>query len=147
VGIICASASAAHASEAKIDDLTATVRGLDATLFDAYNKCDLATLGTMVAEDLEFYHDQAGLMRGRTPFVEAIKANICGKVRRDAVAASIEVYPLRGFGAVEIGTHTFCPTESSGACKTPGAPAKFVHVWQLKDGQWLLSRVISYDHH
>ena len=45
----------------------------------------------MVAEDLEFYHDQTGLAVGRQPFVDAIKANICGKVHRELVAGTIEV--------------------------------------------------------
>jgi hypothetical protein len=26
-------------------------------LFDAYNHCDLATFSSMIAEDVEFYHD------------------------------------------------------------------------------------------
>jgi hypothetical protein len=50
-----------------------------AKLFDAYNQCDLTTLGAMVSDDLEFYHDQAGLSVGRAPFLAAIKENICGK--------------------------------------------------------------------
>jgi hypothetical protein len=25
--------------------------------------------------------------------------------------------------------------------------AKFIHIWQLKDGVWKVSRVISVDHH
>lgn len=129
------------------DDLKATVTALDAALFDAYNKCDLAAMGAMVADDLEFYHDQSGLMQGRTPFIEAIKKNICGKVRRELVAASLEVHPLKSYGAVEIGVHTFCQTDPTGKCKSPAGPARFVQLWQEKDGRWLLTRVISFDHH
>lgn len=143
---IVASAAAVHAGEKQADALTVTIAASDRALFDAYNSCDLPKLGLMVTEDLEFYHDQAGLMRGRVPFVEAIKANICGKVRRDLVPASLEVYPLKGYGAVEIGVHTFCPADTGGTCRAPGAPAKFVHVWRQTDGNWILARVISYDH-
>jgi hypothetical protein len=39
--------------------------------------------------------------------VEALKNNICGKVRRELVAGTLEVYPLHGFGAVEIGVLAF----------------------------------------
>ncbi|HUH61667.1 MAG TPA: nuclear transport factor 2 family protein, partial [Terracidiphilus sp.] len=62
------------------DSLYKTIAALDAKLFDAYNHCDLDTMGSMVADDLEFYHDQTGLMVGKQPFLEAIKNNICGKV-------------------------------------------------------------------
>jgi uncharacterized protein DUF4440 len=64
------------------DDLTVKVAALDAEIFDAYNKCDLAKFGSFLAEDLEFYHDQGGLSVGRQATVESVKNNICGKVRR-----------------------------------------------------------------
>lgn len=137
----------AMAGDAKQAELTRTMSALDQALFDAYNTCDLAKLDAMVADDLEFYHDQGGLMRGRAPFIAAIKANVCGKTRRELVAASVEVYPLKGYGAVQTGVHTFCQTDAKGACKSPKGPAKFVHVWRELDGRWVLARVISYDHH
>ena len=78
-----------------------TVQSLDTQLFEAYNHCDLAKLGTMVSDDLEFYHDKTGLAVGKSPFITAIKQNICGKVERRLVAGSLEVYPLKDYGAVE----------------------------------------------
>jgi hypothetical protein len=125
------------------DDLYKTVAGLDTTLFDAYNKCNLEKLGSMVAEDLEFYHDQTGLAVGRQPFVDAIKTNICGKVHRELVAGSLEVYPLKGYGAVEIGVHRFTHPNDPHSL----GEAKFITLWQLKDGEWMVTRVISFDHH
>ncbi len=125
------------------DDLYKTIAGLDTALFDAYNNCNLEKLGSMVSEDLEFYHDQTGLAVGRRPFVDAIKANICGKVHRELVAGSLEVYPLKGYGAVEIGVHRFTHPNDP----TAHGEAKFVTLWQLKDGMWTVTRVISFDHH
>ena len=125
------------------DDLYKTVAGLDTTLFDAYNNCNLDKLGSMVAEDLEFYHDQTGLAVGRQPFVDAIKANICGKVHRELVAGTIEVYPLKGYGAVEIGVHRFTHPNDPHSL----GEAKLITLWQLKDGSWKVTRVISFDHH
>jgi hypothetical protein len=125
------------------DGLFATVAALDTKLFDAYNSCDLATMSAMVDDGLEFYHDQTGLMVGKQPFLEAIKANICGKTERTLVPGTLEVYPLKGYGAVEIGVHRF---------HHPGHPeigvgeAKFVTVWQEKDGVWRVARAISFDH-
>jgi ketosteroid isomerase-like protein len=125
-------------------ELTSAISALDTQLFDAYNNCDLDKLGSMVADDLEFYHDKTGLAVGKQPFLVAIKNNICGKVTRELVKGSMEVYPIHGYGAVEIGVHRF---------HHPGTQdhdvlgeAKFVHLWQYKDGAWKVTRVISYDH-
>jgi Domain of unknown function (DUF4440) len=126
------------------DELYKTVAGLDTTLFDAYNHCDLDKLGSMVVEDLEFYHDQTGLTVGRKPFVDAIKANICGKVHRELVAGTLEVYPLKGFGAVEMCVRRF--SHPSDPNPGPGGEAKSVMLWEEKDGAWMLTRVISFDH-
>lgn len=129
------------------DTLAQTVRALDTKLFDAYNRCDLDTLGAMVADDLEFYHDQTGLSTGKAPFVAAIKNNICGKVRRDLVPGTLEVYPLKGYGAVEIGEHVFCDPRKVKVCDPAAAGiAKFTNLWRERDGVWQLTRVISYNH-
>jgi hypothetical protein len=124
------------------DSLYKTIAGLDTALFDAYNHCELDKLGSMVADDLEFYHDQTGLSVGRQSLIDGVKNNICGKVQRELVPGSLEVYPLKGYGAVEIGVHRF---------HHPGNPsnvgdAKFVQLWQLKDGNWKVTRVISFNH-
>ena len=133
----------AQADHAQPAALVATIRALDAKLFEAYNHCDLVTLGAMVADDLEFYHDQTGLAVGKATFLAAIKQNICGKVERTLLPATLEVYPLKNFGAVELGIHRFShpghPAEGVG-------DAKFVMLWQNKDGGWKLTRVISYEH-
>jgi ketosteroid isomerase-like protein len=126
----------------KHDALFETVRSLDAKLFDAYNHCDLETLGSMVSDDLEFYHDQTGLTVGKAPFLAAIKQNICGKVERTLLEDTLEVYSLKGYGAVEIGIHRF---------RHPNQPdnigdAKFVTIWHDDNGIWKVTRVISYEH-
>jgi hypothetical protein len=124
------------------DPLRNTIQSLDTKLFDAYNHCDLTTLGAMVSDDLEFYHDQTGLSVGKEPFLAAIKQNICGKVQRELLLGTLEVYPLKGYGAVEIGIHRFHHPQSP---ENVG-DAKFVMLWQNKDSVWKVTRVISYDH-
>ena len=123
-------------------DLTQTMTRLDATVFDAYNHCRVAEFESYIAEDVEMYHDQTGLMTGRQNLVDALEKNICGKVRRGLV--SIEVYPMKGYGAVAKGVHRFYPANDPKAAAT--GEAKFFHLWQLKDGEWKMTRVISYDH-
>jgi hypothetical protein len=123
------------------EELTRAVTALDKQLFDAYNTCNIEKLGTLVVDDLEFYHDKTGLTVGKKPFLNAIKMNICGKVTRELVPGSREVYTLHGYGAVEIGVHRFHHPGDSDV-----GEAKFVHLWQYKDGAWKVTRVISYDH-
>jgi hypothetical protein len=137
-----ANAQAPQTTSTTQDALYQTVAALDAKLFDAVNTCDMKTVESMWAEDAEFYHDKTGLMVGRQNIVDAIKNNLCGKVTRQLVAGTLEVYPLNGYGAVEIGVHRFYHPDDKGNV----GEAKFIHVWQNKDGVWKITRVISYDH-
>ena len=125
------------------DPLVAKVTALDKQLFDAYNQCDLKTFRSLLDDNLEFYHDVTGLMVGGDKVTEAIKQNICGKVTRELVPGTLEVYPIKDYGAVEIGVHRFLH---------PGEPgnvgeAKFVNLWRNEDGHWKITRVMSVGHH
>ena len=137
----------AQAQQAKAppDELFRTIASLDAALFDAYNRCDVEKFASLIADDLEFYHDQTGLSRGKQSTIDALKNNVCGKVHRDLVSGTLEVYPLNKFGAVEIGIHRFCDPKM-GKCGEGSGEAKFIHLWENKNGTWQLTRVISYDH-
>lgn len=124
------------------DRLAETVARLDRELFTAYNGCDLKRLGELVAEDLEFYHDKTGLVVGRAVFLRAIEQNICGKTQRELVG-ELEVGRLATYGALETGRHRFT---HPGHPEVDEGEAKFLMLWRLKDGQWQLTRVVSYDH-
>jgi len=140
------SVNAQSAPTASQDELFRTIASLDGEVFDAFNRCDLEKFGSFFTEELEFYHDNGGLTnKTRQSLVESVKENICGKAYRVLVPGTLEVYPMHGYGAVEIGVHRFYHPgrdreESVGE-------AKFVHLWQEKDGAWKITRVISYDHH
>ncbi len=120
------------------------IQSLDNDLFDAYNHCDLQKFGSLLAEDLEFYHDITGLSRGRQATVKAVKDNICGKVTRELVPGTLQVYPIAHYGAVEIGAHRF---HHPGKDSVDVGEAKFIMLWQNQDGAWKITRVISFDHH
>jgi ketosteroid isomerase-like protein len=127
------------------DDLVQTISRLDKQVFDAIDRCDMKTEASFWADDAEFYHDKNGLMVGGAQIVDAIKNNLCGKVKRELVPGTMEVYPLAGYGAVEIGVHRFLhPWEQDHGVV---GEAKFIHIWQHKDGGWKITRVISIDHH
>lgn len=134
--------SAKNVPTAQQDPLFRNIKSLDAKLFGAYNHCDLTTLGSMVSDDLEFYHDETGLSVGKAPFLAAIKQNVCGRVQRELLPETLEVYPLKGYGAVEIGIHRFHHPDDP---KNVG-DAKFIMLWRNQDGVWKVTRVISYEH-
>ena len=125
-----------------VKPLSEQIAALDASLFGAYNDCDHDKFASLVADDVEFYHDKGGRMDGPKALLDSLKNNICGKVKRELVRDSMQVWPVPGYGAIQEGQHRF----SNGGSPF-GKPAKFLHVWQNKNGQWKLSRVVSYDHH
>jgi len=118
------------------------IKAADAALFAASNRCDLETFGMFIAEDLEFYHDLSGLSVGKADLLAKTKSNICGKMVRELVPGSLEVYPLADYGAIQVGTHRFLHPQEPGNI----GQARFIHIWQKKDGAWKITRVISYDH-
>jgi hypothetical protein len=64
-------------------------------------------------------------------------------VRRELVKGSLHVYSIDNYGAVEIGEHRFFLTQKGKKEKLDGI-GKFVNVWRKKDGEWRMSRVLSY---
>jgi hypothetical protein len=127
----------------------AAVRAADTAFWKAYNTCDISTIGDYFTADIEFYHDKGGLTKSRAAMVDSLKKNICGnpdqRVRREAVAGSVKLYPMAGNRVLLVGDHRFYITE-------PGRPeyltgqAKFDDLWEYVDGRWRMSRVFSYEH-
>lgn len=124
-------------------ELARTIAALDATLFAAYNACDLVKFRSYLESNIEFFHDKGGLTNNADTLVESVRRNICGKIRRELV--SIEVYPIPGYGALEFGSHKFFD-RSSGKEEGGKTVAKFLHVWEYKNGEWKLTRVASFAH-
>ncbi len=56
---------------------------------------------------------------------------------------SKEVYPIKDYGAIEIGVHRFCHQENG---KTQCGSVRFVRVWRRDAGEWRIIRVVSYGH-
>lgn len=126
-------------------ELFKTVQSLDTELFNAVNHCDIQKVDSYWADDAVFLHDKAPPTIGRAAIVDSIKKNVCGKFVRELVPGTLEVHSLKDYGAVEIGVHRFLHpfAQDHGVV----GEAKFIHVWQLKDGKWRITQVISYDHH
>jgi hypothetical protein len=127
-------------AQSQSNELFQKVSKLDSMFFKAYNECDIATQQRMYADSIEFYHDKGGLSTSKDGLIESTKKYICGKVTRQLVKGSIEVSPVPGYGAVEIGMHSFHNNEEPGQV---GKPSRFVIVWRNRNEVWTITRVIS----
>lgn len=125
-------------------ELFKQVFSLDSTVFTAFNNRDIEKFKSFFDEDLEFFHDEGGLT-GYQHTVDFMKeiAKPGNDLKRELVKGSLEVYPIPGYGAMQIGEHSFCHTENG---KQSCGTFKFVHIWQQKDGKWKITRVVSYGH-
>ncbi len=113
---------------------------LDSIFFDAYNSCNIGKQSTIYSDSIEFYHDQGGLMTSKNEILESTRKHICGKVTRELIKGSIEVYPIKDYGAVEMGMHQFHNSQNNP--DTPH-PSKFVILWQRTKAGWQIARVVS----
>jgi hypothetical protein len=132
-----------NAQSAK-DSLFKEIEKMDSVLFAAFNSRDIESFKNFFTTDLEFYHDKGGLTNYEytiNSLKETAKRN--DGLRRELVKGSLEVYPVPGFGAMQIGAHRFCHMEKG---KQDCGTFKFVHIWQKKNGEWKITRVVSYDH-
>lgn len=146
---MAASAAAAPGmdkSAASADALAKTVSRLDSELFDAFNHCDapgeLQKHSGYLAKDLEFYHDKGGVTWTRAAYLANTKKNVCGHFRRELVPGSLEIFPIKDFGAIEQGWHKFCDLKTDQCF----GEAEFLIVWRHLEGKWEATRIFSYGH-
>lgn len=121
--------------------LYAELARMDSLLFHtAFVSCDAETFPDFFTEDAEFYHDLGG-----ASFGEAVRTlKDCPRergVQRVLVQGSLEVYPMNGYGAIQMGEHRF--VEAGAETSTI---ARFVHLWRHEDGLWRIARVLSFEH-
>lgn len=128
------------------DPLYDTILALDTAMFDAFNKCSdpqqLQKNASYFTPDVEFYHDNAGVTWSRKDLIVNTEKNVCGKFSRELIPGTLKVYPIKGYGAIALGSHRFCQFDS-GKCD---GLADFTHVWVNQNGHWQITRVLSYAH-
>lgn len=131
-------------AQEKQDSLYKEIVRMDSVLFDAFNKRNMERFSTLFTEDLEFYHDKGGLT-GYQHTIDFLKdiSKPGNDLKRELVKGSTEIYPIPGYGAMQIGIHRFCHTQDG---KQDCGNFKFIHIWQKKNNEWKISRIISYDH-
>lgn len=133
-------------------DLFKTLKAKDSIIFErTFNLCELEKLDSIINNDFEFYHDVAG-MENRDAFLKSVKNNICTnqeeKIIRKLDTKSLTVYSLKNnntiYGAIQTGKHYFFIRKKNKL--TPTGSALFTHLWILKNTEWKLKRVLSYNH-
>lgn len=120
------------------------VANLDSSLFAAYNSKNLDLMKTYFTKDLEWYQDNGGLIDFEKVFSNFQSIfNRDYDLKRNLIRESLEVHPIEGYGAIEIGKHQFKHFENG---KLEIGTFKFLMIWKNDNGNWKISRVISYDH-
>lgn len=120
------------------------IQKADSTAFAALNTHNVDQLMSYFTKDVEFYNDGGGLTTyDQTGLNFATMFKGTPDIRRELVKGTLEVYPLKGYGAIAIGTHRFCHQEQG---REECGSFKFTTIWQQKQGTWKMSRVVSYGH-
>ncbi|MFV8270832.1 nuclear transport factor 2 family protein [Flavobacterium sp. GT2N3] len=150
LNVILASAffNAVTAQEKKVAptpaELYQEIKQMDEIMFEAFNKKDFEKFKSLFTEDLEWFQDNDGLLSYDTVFTNF--SNMFtneNKLTRKLVNGTLEVHPIKNYGAIEIGVHEFRHMENG---KEEIGTFKFLMIWKKQDNQWKIARVISYDH-
>jgi len=117
---------------------------LDSLQFAAFNARNLDGLMQYFDDKLELYQDNTGVRnyeQTRQAFGGLFKMEYV--LTRKLIPGTMEVYPIKDFGAIETGQHTFSHVENG---KLQTGTFKFMQIWQKKDGVWKVTREITYGH-
>ena len=116
----------------------------DSLQFDAFNSRNLDKLMNYFDSSLELYQDNTGVRnfdQTKQAFGGVFK--MAYALTRKLVSGTMEVYPIKDYGAIETGHHTFSHIENG---QLQSATFKFMQIWQKKDGVWRVTREITYGH-
>lgn len=117
---------------------------MDSLLFLAFNTRNIVSLQEYFTTDLEVYQDNTGLRNYAQTvdaFTELFRKDYI--LTRSLVKGSMEVYPIRDYGAIQTGSHEFSHMENG---RLESAVFKFTHIWQKTEKGWKIRRLITYDH-
>jgi hypothetical protein len=149
--LLAATLVAAHAAHAVPEaDLKATITALDTAAFAAFNDCSapgqLDAYASYFAPDVEFYHDLGGVTWTRDAMIAQTRQNVCGKFQRELVPGTLQVWPIKAYGALARGEHQFCHFKAGGATHPCEGRAEFTILWRQQGAAWVMTRVFSYGH-
>lgn len=126
----------------------------DSLFWNSYNTCDIKAAIAFFSDSVEFYHDKGGITLGLKDLEQSFKDGLCKqpeefRLRREAVPGTVQVFPLSKndviYGAIISGEHYFY-INRKGKPEYRDGWAKFTHLWLKENGEWKMTRVLSYDH-
>lgn len=131
-----------NAQITKNNELYQTLKVKDSLFFEGFNTCNLAMIEELLPEKFEFFHDKDGLTSSKDVFISNLKKNLCssGKniTKRVLIKGSLKVFPLYNskklYAAIQTGRHSFGSTI-----------ARFTNLFILDNGNWMPTRIMSYD--
>lgn len=113
----------------------------DQQLFDVgFNRCDFEVWDRIFGKVFEFYDDRSGLNTDRQSEIRSFRERCSNAPGLKRHLLSSRVSALGADHALQMGEHEFALDGDT------IERAKFVHVWRLIDSEWIVSRIISYDH-
>lgn len=158
MSLLLAFAAAAASPPVTLPDppaLTEQIAARDAEFFETFFEgCDPQRVRSMIADDIEMYHDKGGFVWRGAEAVVAEYARACAerrkpdswRSRRELVRSTLRVDPVPGHGAIEDGVHLFYERKGDGPERLAGR-ARFTQLWTLgADGAWRLARIFSFAH-
>jgi hypothetical protein len=105
------------------------------------------------APDVEFFHDRVG----RTLYQDAVITTFRNKfegdyverhqiVQRELIPESLRLYPIPGYGVLEVGNHRFTVSTRESERVAAITVGTFVHVIKNADHAAQIKLALSYDH-
>ena len=135
---------AAQAPTSPPPALRAEIAAVDSALFAAFNQRDLTKVMSFFTRDVEFYQDNEGVAsyaQTKKDFGQMFGQP--ARIRRELVPGTLQVFPVKHYGAMEVAQHRFCHVENG---KDDCGTFSFVHIWRRTKSGWQIARVISYGH-
>jgi ketosteroid isomerase-like protein len=127
------------------------VQQADDAYWAAYNRADPQAMNAFLADDVEFYHDRGGMIKGKAALsaVNDGMATSKNKIRREAAAGTVHIFPMRNdndvYGAIVTGEHLFYVTPKDKPEFFVGR-SYFTQLMLLQNGAWKVARIFSYEH-
>lgn len=132
---------------------TKKVRDLDTALFDAFNRRNSEAMRPFYATDVEFFHDQVGRTFDQDAVIATFRNKFEGDyverhqlVRRELINDSLHLFPIPGYGVLEVGNHRFTISARESKRVTAITVGAFVHLIKTVNHEGQIDLALSFDH-
>ena len=137
----CATAGQQSSTQVGDSHIARTLIALDTEISDAYNTCSLNRLRSHFSPLAELYFADRGRSTRVGELVDDARRNVCGKLRRETIPATVETHAVPDYGAIQIGEQRFCRVDRA---QCQGVASKFLLLWRFRDGEWRIARMVRY---